>query len=174
MVKKTQRKIEVTLGLVHLNTAQKNERELKGKESEQCKSLLNTEKVQKKAKPGKYCMINRFTKPINYTSTILFQLKQDIKQLLEYLCDGSKLLWQQKQFEKTDHEITAYSTKDNAVWREQVIVSAQKGHSLGTEQGKYTGKRNVLLELPEILSAITIKCAAQTAAKVTNVSLTEI
>lgn len=60
------------------------------------------------------------------------------------------------------------------MWREQAIVSAQKGHSLGTEQGKYTGKRNVLLELPEILSAITIKCAAQTAAKVTNVSLTEI
>lgn len=54
---KTQMKTEVTLGLVHLNTAQKNERKLKGKESEQFKILLNIEKVQKKAKPGKYCMI---------------------------------------------------------------------------------------------------------------------
>lgn len=55
------------------------------------------------------------------------------------------------------------------MWREQVIASAQKGHDLDTEQRKYTEKRNVLLELPELLSAITIKCAAQTAAKVTRV-----
>lgn len=55
------------------------------------------------------------------------------------------------------------------MWREQVIVSAQRGHNLDTARGKYTEKRNVLLELPELLSAITIKCAAQTAAKVTRV-----
>lgn len=116
--------------------------------------------MQKKPKPGKYCMINRFTNPINYISTILFKLKQDVKRPLEYLCDGSKLLQQHQQFEKIHSEITAYSPKDNAVWREQVIVSAQKGHNLDTEQEKYTEKRNVLLELPELLSAITIKCAA--------------
>lgn len=103
-----------------------------------------------------------------HISTILFKLKQDLKQSLGYVCDGSKLL-QQQQFEKIHGKITAYSTKDNAMWREQVIVSAQKGHNLDTEQRKYTEKRNVLLEQPELLSAITIKCAGQTAAKVTRV-----
>lgn len=112
-------------------------------------------------------MTNSFTKPINYISTILFKLKQDVKQSLEYIYDGSKLL--QQQFEKIHGEITAYSTKDNAMWREQAIVSAQKGHNLDTEQRKYTEKRNVLLEQPVLLSAITIKCAAQAAAKVTRV-----
>lgn len=47
------------------------------------------------------------------------------------------------------------------MWWEQVIVSAQRGHNLDTEQGKYTEKRNVLLELPELFCAITIKCVAK-------------
>lgn len=55
--------------------------------------------------------------------------------------------------------------------RKQVIVSAQKGHNFDTEQEKCMEKRNVLLELPELLSAITIKCAAQTATEGTRLML---
>ncbi|KAM6253955.1 melanoma inhibitory activity protein 2 isoform 4-T4 [Spheniscus humboldti] len=71
----------------------------------------------------------------------------------------------QQQFGKIHHDITAYSCKDNVMQMKQVIASAQKGHNLDVGQEKCMKKRNVLLELPELLSAITIKCAAQTAAK---------
>lgn len=55
------------------------------------------------------------------------------------------------------------------MWWEQVIVSAQRGHNLDTEQGKYTEKRNVLLELPELFCAITIKCVAKLQLKLLRV-----
>jgi len=55
--------------------------------------------------------------------------------------------------------------------RKQVIVSARKGHNLDTGQEKCMEKKNVVLELPQLLSAVTIKCAAQTAAKGTGLML---
>lgn len=50
----------------------------------------------------------------------------------------------------------------------QLIVSAQMGHNLDTGQEKCMEKRNVLLELPELLSVITIQCTSQTAVKGTG------
>lgn len=102
--------------------------------------------------------------PLITLQQFYLNLKQDVKQPLEHLCVAQL----HQQFEKIHPEITAYSRKDNVMQRKQVIVSAQKGCNFDIGQEKCMEKRNVLLELPELLSAITIKCAAQTAAKGTG------
>lgn len=50
--------------------------------------------------------------------------------------------------------------------RNQLTVSAQNGHNLDTGHEKCMEKRNVLLELPALLSAITIQYTAKLQLKV--------
>lgn len=104
-------------------------------------------------------MINRFTKLINDMSTILFKLK-DVKQSLEYLCDGSS-----SNLKKFTVKLQLTQLKIMLCGGNKSLCLHKRGTVWTLRRKNIQKKWNVLLELPELLSAITIKCAAQTAAK---------